>query len=457
VAAPVEGFMQAVLVGLLILLGARIALSVMPWPFRRSARRPLAQRFLVVGVGGGGGNAVEAMASRRLPGVEFVACNTDAQALRGSRAGRKLQIGRSLTQGLGSGGDPEVGLRAAEVDAGRIAKAIDGAQMVFLTAGLGGGTGSGAAPIIGRIAKDQGALTIGVVTKPFAFEGPRRQEIADAAADELRANVDTLITIPNERVWQSMPEETSVVGAFRAVDDVLRQAVMGVIDVVAVRGLVNLDFADVRAVLTDGGAGVIGVGRASGDDRAIEATRQAIAATLLEDAFDGASRIVLNVTGSDDLRLAEVVQAAETVRAASDPDAHLIFGATFDAQLDDEVRVCVIATGLARRPREPRGSRPRIPIALDADDIQSLLESTTPSTAAEPAPTPTADEAAAPEHLAPPAPVRPGARRRAVRPDVIPGDPDRGDLAPSGGNGSRSAIDGLDVPAFLRRAPGPRV
>ena len=219
--------------------------------------------------------------------------------------------------------------------------------MVFVTAGLGGGTGSGAAPVIASIARDQGALTIGVVTKPFEFEGTRRRAVADAAAIELLGTVDTLITIPNDRVRQTLPESTSLIEAFEAIDDVLRQAVHGVIDIIAVPGLINLDFADVRMVLKDGGAGVIGVGQAGGQERAVEATRQAVAATLLQDAFQGASGILLNVTGSDDLRLAEVVSAVEAVRATSDPDANLIFGANFDPRLGDEVRVSVIATGFS--------------------------------------------------------------------------------------------------------------
>jgi cell division protein FtsZ len=340
-----QAFAQASIVGLALLLVARILVSFLPWPLRRPPPRQLSQRIRVVGVGGGGGNALDNMTRGRTRGVDFIAFNTDTQALRRSRAGKKVRIGAAITHGLGTGGDPDVGRRAADEDAPRIAKALAGSQMVFVTAGLGGGTGSGAAPVIASIARDQGALTIGVMTKPFEFEGTRRRAVADAAAIELLGTVDTLITIPNDRVRQTLPESTSLIEAFEAIDDVLRQAVHGVIDIIAVPGLINLDFADVRMVLKDGGAGVIGVGQAGGQERAVEATRQAVAATLLQDAFQGASGILLNVTGSDDLRLAEVVSAVEAVRAASDPDANLIFGANFDPRLGDEVRVSVIATG----------------------------------------------------------------------------------------------------------------
>jgi cell division protein FtsZ len=370
-----QALAQALIVGLALLLVARILVSFLPWPLRRAPSRQLSQRIRVVGVGGGGGNALDSMTRARTRGVDFIAFNTDTQALRRSKAGKKVRIGAAITHGLGTGGDPDVGRKAADEDAPRIAKAIAGSQMVFVTAGLGGGTGSGAAPVIASIARDQGALTIGVVTKPFEFEGTRRRTVADAAAIELLGTVDTLITIPNDRVRETMPESTSLIDAFEVVDGVLRQAVHGVIDIIAVPGLINLDFADVRIVLKDGGAGVIGVGQAGGQERAVEATRQAVAATLLQDAFQGATGILLNVTGSGDLRLAEVVSAAEAVRAASNPDANLIFGANFDPRLGDEVRVSVIATGFS----DQRGGQASVVRRSEAGGGASRRSATAPA------------------------------------------------------------------------------
>src|SRR5450759_3547285 len=275
----------------------------------------------VIGVGGGGSNAVN-----RMMGAEFIACNTDAQALLQSDAPHKIRIGDKITRGLGAGGDASIGQRSAEEDAEKIADALRDSDMVFITAGLGGGTGSGAAPIVAEIAKDLGALTIGVVTKPFSFEGARRKLVAERAAEELRAKVDTLITIPNDRLRDVVQKNTSMVEAFRFVDDVLRQGVQGISDIITVPGLINLDFADVRAIMRDAGSALMGIGRASGDNRAIDATRQAIASPLLEININGAQGILFNIAGSSNLSLFEVTEAAEEIRAVADPEANIIFG-----------------------------------------------------------------------------------------------------------------------------------
>jgi cell division protein FtsZ len=286
------------------------------------------------------------MVRTRTRGVAFIACNTDAQALSRSSAARRLRIGAEVTRGLGAGGDPAVGRRSAEEDADQIAEVLAGSELLFVTAGLGGGTGSGAAPIVARIAREQGALTIGVVTRPFAFEGVKRRLIADAAVDELRTAVDALIVIPNDRVRDVVEEQASILDAFAAVDDVLRQGVQGVIEIITKPGLVNLDFADVRAVLAGGGIALMGTGQAGGPDRAAIAAQGAIASPLLEADIAGARSILFNVSGGVSLSLAEVTAAAEAIRANADPDANVVFGASFDASLGDEVRVTVVATGL---------------------------------------------------------------------------------------------------------------
>ena len=299
----------------------------------------------VIGVGGGGSNAMNRMIRAEMMGVEFIACNTDAQALLQSDAPHKIRIGDKVTRGLGAGGDAAIGQRSAEEDADKISEALTDSDMVFITAGLGGGTGSGAAPIIAEIAKEAGALTIGVVTKPFGFEGQRRRLIAEKAAEELKAKVDTLITIPNDRLRDVVQKNTSILDAFRVVDDVLRQGVQGISDIITVPGLINLDFADVRTVMKDAGSALMGIGRASGENRAVEAARQAIASPLLEVNITGAQGILFNITGSSNLTLFEVTEAAEEIRAAADPEANIIFGTSFNERLGDEVQITVIATG----------------------------------------------------------------------------------------------------------------
>ena len=299
----------------------------------------------VVGVGGGGSNAVNRMIRAEMMGVEFIAVNTDAQALLQSDAPHKIRIGDKITRGLGAGGDASIGQRAAEEDAEKLEEALRDSDMVFITAGLGGGTGSGAAPVIAEIAKGLGALTIGVVTKPFSFEGARRKLIAEKSSDQLRQKVDTLITIPNDRLKDVVTKNTSILDAFRVVDDVLRQGVQGISDIITMPGLINLDFADVRTIMKDAGSALMGIGRAGGENRAVEAARAAISSPLLEVSITGAQGILFNVSGSANLGLFEVTEAAEEIRAAADPEANIIFGTSFDERLGDEVLITVIATG----------------------------------------------------------------------------------------------------------------
>jgi cell division protein FtsZ len=338
-----------VAIGLTALLSLRILIAVPGWV--RRARRPETRAIRVVGVGGGGSNAVDRMVSARIPAVGFVAFNTDAQALRHSSAEARIRIGHAITGGLGSGGDPEIGRRAAHEDEDRIARAVAGADLVFVTAGLGGGTGSGAAPIVAASARDQGALTIAVVTKPFGFEGSQRRRIADAAAAELAAHVDALIVVPNDALGDVLVEDATVIEAFRVVDDVLLRAVEGIIDLITAPGLINLDFADIRSVMKDAGPAVIGLGRGTGEHRAIDAARQAIASPLLEASIDGAHGILFNVSGPEDLRLGEVRLAAAEIRERADLDANVIFGASFKKSLGEDVLITLIATGLPGRER----------------------------------------------------------------------------------------------------------
>jgi cell division protein FtsZ len=295
------------------------------------------------------------MIRAEMMGVEFIACNTDAQALLQSDAPHKIRIGDKITRGLGAGGDSAIGQRAAEEDAEKIGEALTDSDMVFITAGLGGGTGSGAAPIVAQMAKEAGALTIGVVTKPFSFEGAKRKLVAEKAAEELKAQVDTLITIPNDRLKDVVQKNTSIIDAFRVVDDVLRQGVQGISDIITMPGLINLDFADVRAIMKDAGSALMGIGRATGENRAVEAARMAIASPLLEVNIQGAQGILFNITGSSSLSLFEVTEAAEATRAAADPEANIIFGTSFNERLGDEVMITVIATGFdGSRRRETR-------------------------------------------------------------------------------------------------------
>lgn len=302
-------------------------------------------RIKVAGVGGAGGAAINRMVSAGIKGVEFVAVNTDSQALHHSKASTKVHIGKQTTKGLGSGADPVVGQRAAEESKDEIANAVKGADMVFITAGMGGGTGSGAGHIVAKMAQDAGALVVGFATKPFAFEGEKRRRNADEAIEKIAHNVDILITIPNDKLLQTIDRRTPLLEAFKVADDVLRQGVQGISDLITVHGLINLDFADVKAVMSNAGSALMGIGRASGENRAVEAAQQAISSPLLEVSIDGARGILFNVIGGSDMAMHEINTIAETITAAADPEANIIFGATIDPEMEGEIAVTVVATG----------------------------------------------------------------------------------------------------------------
>jgi cell division protein FtsZ len=329
----------------------------------------------VVGVGGGGTNAVTRMVEAGLSGVEFIAVNTDAQALLMAEADMKIQIGSQGTRGLGAGADPAVGLGAASESRDELKETLKGADMVFVTAGEGGGTGTGGAPVLAELAKEVGALTVGVVTRPFSFEGRRRAEQAERGIDELRERVDTLILIENDRLLQVVEKRTSIVDAFRMVDDVLRQGVQGITDLITVPGLVNLDFADVRTIMTDAGSALMGIGSASGENRAAEAARAAVSSPLLEASIEGATGILLNITGGADIGLFEVNEAAEVVTSAADTNANVIFGAVIDDSKGDAVSVTVIATGFGGQRRRRR--RMETPSLLSDEPIRPAREEET--------------------------------------------------------------------------------
>ncbi len=318
----------------------------------------------VVGVGGGGTNAVNRMVDAGLAGVEFIAVNTDAQALMMCDADVKIHIGSKATRGLGAGADPVVGLAAAQESRDELKESLKGADMVFVTAGEGGGTGTGGAPIVAELARELEALTVGVVTRPFSFEGRRRSDQAERGIDNLRDRVDTLIVIENDRLLQVVEKKTSIVDAFRLADDILRQGVQGITDLITVPGLVNLDFADVRTIMSDAGSALMGIGTASGENRAAEAARAAVSSPLLEASIEGATGILLNITGGSEIGLFEVNEAAEVVTSAADQNANVIFGAVIDDSIGDEVRVTVIATGFGgtRRRRRSIEARAEAPV-----------------------------------------------------------------------------------------------
>jgi cell division protein FtsZ len=365
----------------------------------------------IVGVGGGGVNAVDRMIEAGVQGVEFIAVNTDAQALQQSSARQKLVIGGRSSKGLGAGGSPEAGERAAEISRDALVEAVDGADMVFLTAGLGGGTGTGAAPVVAEIARAQRALTVAVVTLPFPFEGPRRRRIAEAGLEELRSKVDALIVIPNERLLQLVDRQVSVLEAFRLADDVLRHGVQGISDLVTMTGLINLDFADVRAVMQNAGTALMAIGEARGDGRAVAAARAAITSPLLDVSIEGARGVLLNISGGPDLTLAEVTEAAQTIAQVVDPDANIFFGAVVHPRAQDDVRLTVIATGLKDGAKAAAARQPaRIP-------------NSTPRSSWEPEPERLGDR-----------PRRIGLEPEPARPAVFRDEP-----------------DDLDMPAFLRR------
>ena len=311
-------------------------------------------KIKVIGLGGGGGNAINRMVESGVKGVEFIAANTDLQVLNSSKADVKIQIGSTLTDGLGAGGKPEIGKESALESKKEIEDALSGADMVFITAGMGGGTGTGAAAVVAEIAQGLGALTVAIVTKPFSFEGKRRMENALAGIEELKKHVDTLIVIPNDRLREIIDKSTPMLEAFKEVDNVLRRGVQSISDLIAVVGLVNLDFADVRTVMKDSGRAIIGIGIGMGEDRALEAAKQAVSSPLLEQSIEGATDAIINITGGVNLTLFEAEQAAEVVRSASNTDINTIFGSVINENLSDEVIVTVIATGFDKKKNEPK-------------------------------------------------------------------------------------------------------
>ncbi|MEL7059536.1 MAG: cell division protein FtsZ [Acidobacteriota bacterium] len=389
-------------------------------------------RIKVIGCGGGGGNAVNRMIQAKLGGIEFIAANTDLQALRRNEAPTKLQLGENLTRGLGAGGDPEIGRKAALEDTDRILELLDGADMVFITAGLGGGSGTGAAPILASLAAEVGALTVAVVTKPFAFEGRRRMTLAERGVAELRASVDTLITIPNERLLSFVDRGTPLGEAFLIADDVLRQAVQGISDLITVPGEINVDFADVKSIMTGMGMALMGTGIAKGENRALESAQRAISSPLLEEtSIEGARGVLLNIAGGTDLTLHEVAEAARIISEAVDPEANIISGMVIDPDMADEMKVTVIATGFdrsAERPADIGDERPRV---RRPNPVRSAPPRPAPPTPAPPAqrmvPAPQAPRPAAPvapaapsSRAIPPQPTVPAARAAAPRREAPP-------------------------------------
>ena len=354
----------------------------------------------VVGVGGGGSNAVNRMIEENIAGVDFIAINTDQQALMGSRAKQRVAIGERTTRGLGSGGDPEVGGKSAQESEEELHAVLQGSDMVFVTAGMGGGTGTGATPIVAKVARDVGALTIGVVTRPFTFEGAQRSRIAETGIEELKEHVDTLIVIPNDRLLEAADKRVSLMDSFRLADDVLRQGIQGISELITVPGLINLDFADVKTIMSLGGAALMAVGTGKGDDRAREAAEQALSSHLLDVTIDGARGILFNVTGGPDLSLYEINQAASIIRETAHPDVNLIFGAVIDENMGEEIRITVIATGfehgmplvrpLSRpvaqsAPYELPNQRPvREPVSVDASAKRSTSETRESSSTVQP-------------------------------------------------------------------------
>jgi len=390
----------------------------------------------VIGVGGGGSNAVNRMIRAELMGVEFIAVNTDAQALLQSDAPNKIRIGDKITRGLGAGGDPSIGQRAAEEDSEKIADALRDSDMVFITAGMGGGTGSGAAPVIAEIARDIGALSIGVVTKPFAWEGARRRLNAEKSAELLRDKVDTLITIPNDRLKEVVGAETSIIDAFRVVDDVLRQGVQGISDLITVPGLINLDFADVRAVMRSAGSALMGIGRASGPDRAAEAAREAISSPLLEVSISGAQGILFNVTGGTSLGLFEIDEAAEIIKEMADPEANIIFGTVIDERMGEDLQITVIATGFDHNRQSAFGTA-SAEQDLDAG-VQAGLENRDFMQELARQRTAAGDQAKSDDR---------SEAKQAVAVPVTSGEP-----VAAGESRSTAKEEDLDIPAFLRRS-----
>ena len=409
-------------------------------------------KIKVVGVGGSGGNAISRMVDSKIKGVEFVAINTDAQALHNSKAGEKVHIGKNLTKGLGAGMNPEVGRQAAEENRDEIQEVLKGADMVFVTCGLGGGTGSGAAPIVAETAKELGALTIAVVTKPFAFEGAQRRAIAEESLSNLRDRVDSLITIPNDKLLSIIDRKVTLVNAFRIVDDVLRQGVQGISDLITKPGIVNVDFADVRTIMEDSGSALMGIGVATGENRATEAARAAISSPLLELSIDGAKGVLLNISGSSDLSMLEINEAANIVTENIDPNAKVIFGAVVDDQIrKGEIQITVVATGFD----DARMNEPSIGFINRASSVAAQTPAPAPRTT----------------HHHTPAPVMPdpvtaedadeeftrsafdSTRRMIEEPGMIIEEKIQPRPAPLRGDTKElvEESDDLEIPAFIRR------
>ncbi|HMM29296.1 MAG TPA: cell division protein FtsZ [Aggregatilineaceae bacterium] len=385
----------------------------------------------VVGIGGGGGNAVNRMIEEGLGGVEFIAINTDSQALLLSKAKTRVRIGDKLTRGLGAGGNPEIGRKAAEESADELYEVLRGADMVFITSGMGGGTGTGGAPVVAQVAKELGSLTIGVVTRPFTFEGARRIQAAEAGIEALKSQVDTLIVIPNDRLLQIVDKRATLQDAFGMADDVLRQGIQGISELITVPGLINLDFADVRTIMSEGGAALMAVGRATGEDRARVAAEEAISSSLLDVTIDGARGILFNVTGGPNMSLFEVNEAAAIIKETSHPDVNLIFGAVIDENMGDEIRITVIATGFEQSrvaTRRPANARERVPAQPQRQPQPQQRQPQRPVAPAEPVAPVTQSEADVE------APAQPQTRK--VEEEFTSRVYD---------------TDDLDIPAFLRR------
>ena len=393
-----------------------------------------AARIKVIGVGGGGGNAINTMVAARLEGVEFIAANTDLQALRVNQAQLKIPLGRSASRGLGAGANPEVGRAAALEERDALAAALEGADMVFVTAGMGGGTGTGGAPVVADLAKAAGALTVGVVTKPFLFEGNKRRKQAESGLAELAAAVDTLIVIPNQRLLSVAGENMSLADAFKRADEVLLNAVQGISDLITVHGIVNVDFADVRTIMSSQGMALMGTGRSTGERRAVEAMQSAINSPLLEDVtLDGATGLLVNITGGPSLTLFEVNEAVSMAQSAADADANIIFGSVIDERLGNEVKITVIATGFQARDERSRAMARKVEVVAAPAEAAAARTSPPPLPAEAKAP-PARREPARPAPAPAPSPQRTPVSFRREPAVYRPGDEDQ-----------------YDIPAFLRR------
>lgn len=401
----------------------------------------------VIGVGGGGGNAVNRMIEEGLGGVDFITVNTDSQSLLLSKARTRVRIGDKLTRGLGAGGNPEIGKKAAEESADELYEVLRGADMVFITGGMGGGTGTGAAPIVAQVAKELGSLTIGVVTRPFTFEGSRRISSAEMGIEELKSKVDTLIVIPNDRLLQIVDKRASLNDAFQTADDVLRQGIQGISELITVPGLINLDFADVRTIMSEGGAALMAVGTASGEDRARKAAEAAISSNLLDVTIDGARGILFNVTGGPDMSLFEVNEAAAIIKETSHADVNLIFGAVIDENMRDTIRITVIATGFERHSSVGARSLPKPAMAERRGSQSQSRQQQTAQAAQQPIQQPAAPQSPLRQPIQ--QPVEP--RQQPPAPSAAPRRDSHDDDDVSSSAGSAYSSDDLDIPTFLRK------